>query len=135
MSLQGTNVADNQSVNSAAVAIGFIAGMGSSAVLPAAMAPAAGATFAAMVTVLNSPSDHAFLAVPNALLGGIVGTIVGPLTTSLAVGYAAYVVADSVIECLQPKQAILNQYDRNKKSSTDKKDISLKSETKKSLKL
>lgn len=135
MSLQGTNVVDNQSANSAAVTIGFLAGMGSAAVLPSAMSTAAGATFAAMATAMNSPSDLAFLAAPNALLGGVVGTILGPITTSLAVGYAAYVVTDSVIECLKPKQAILNQYDRNIKSSTFKKDTSHNREAKKSLKL
>lgn len=125
MSLNGTIVAENQSINPAAATIGFFAGMGSVAVLPAAMAPAAGATFAAMTTAMSTPGDLNYLAIPNALLGGIAGTLLGPLATSLAVGYATYVVTDSVMECLWPKQTILNQYSQNKKSSSGENDIAI----------
>lgn len=120
MSLEGINTEDNQSINPAAVAVGFFAGMSSIAVLPAAIAPAAGAAFAAVTTGMHAPGDLTFIAIPNSILGGIVGTLLGPLTTSVAVGYAAYKVTDSVMECVWPKQPILNQYNQNKKFTSDR---------------
>ncbi len=107
------------SSNPTAVALGVVAGMSSLCILPEAFAPAAGASFAALLTALSYQGDLAYFAIPAGMFGGLLGLTLGPIATSVAVGYTTHAIVDSVMEYMSPTQKIVPLFDKSRKSAAN----------------